>query len=64
MPSIHTNHAATVGDLPDAVRDYRPDPAMISRGFVPASAIRKLIREHAPRAEIERLTRLGGQAAK
>jgi hypothetical protein len=36
------------------------DPALTHRNFVASSDIRKLIRECAPRAEIEKLSRLGG----
>ena len=49
-------------DLPDAVRAYTPSPALTHRNYVPASDVRKLIRDGAPRAEIEKLCRFGGHA--
>jgi hypothetical protein len=51
-------------DLPLAARNYKPDPNLTHRHFVPKTEILKLIRNGAPRSEIEKLSRLGGCSSK
>jgi hypothetical protein len=51
-------------DLPLAARNYKPDPELTHRHFVPKVEVLKLIRDGAPRAEIEKLCRFGGCSSK
>jgi hypothetical protein len=54
----------TLDDLPLAARNYTPDPQLTRRHFVPKGEVEKLIRDGAPRAEVERLSRWGGRSSK